>query len=338
MERAARTVCTAFLQREAIVRWQPLGNHGGFSGALLWRIETLAGTFCLRAWPPGFPSKEQLQVIHRLMLEAHELGYVPSVHKVAGDPTCVEEGGRLWELTTWLPGLADFQSHPSVERLQAALEAVARLHRLWQANGATTGACGAVARRLVRLEELGPERLERMEAGIRQGQRHLIDAWAGRALSQVRRWRPPACQALNAWVSTYVPLQPCLCDVWHDHILFEGHRVTGIVDYGSIRRDNPAADLARLIGSLVGDDAALRQTAIAEYQKLRPLTEEERALVEVLDWTGVVVGAGNWLRWLYLERKSFEDRTNVLKRIAELVTRMEAWKSKAHGVQPVGLD
>ena len=39
------------------------------------------------------------------------------------------EGGHLWELTPWLPGVADFHQQPSPSRLQAAVHALARFHR-----------------------------------------------------------------------------------------------------------------------------------------------------------------------------------------------------------------
>ena len=51
-----------------------------------------------------------------------------------------------------------------------------------------------------------------------------------------------------------VPVQPCLRDVWHDHVLFVGDAVSGIVDPAAARTDTVAADISRLVGSLVGDD------------------------------------------------------------------------------------
>src|SRR5256885_2022918 len=38
-----------------------LGNHGGFSGARLWRVEAGGASYCLRALPPRDPSPEPLR-------------------------------------------------------------------------------------------------------------------------------------------------------------------------------------------------------------------------------------------------------------------------------------
>ena len=97
-----------------------------------------------------------------------------------------------------------------------------------------------------------------------------------------------------AWRSAV--LQPCLCDVWHDHVLFEGDAVTGLVDYGGVKVDNVATDLARLLGSLAGDDPVLRDAGLRAYSRLRPLSLAEEALVPVLDRTGTLLGIANWLR------------------------------------------
>jgi Ser/Thr protein kinase RdoA (MazF antagonist) len=118
-------------------------------------------------------------------------------------------------------------------------------------------------------------------------------------------------------------LQPCLCDVWHDHVLFEGDAVTGLVDYGSVKRDHVSADLSRLLGSLVPDDPGLTAAGLEAYLRLRPLSGQEQALVAALDETGTLLGAANWLRWLYHDGRRFEDRSAVARRLAELVGRLE---------------
>ena len=117
------------------------------------------------------------------------------------------------------------------------------------------------------------------------------------------------------------PLQPCLCDVWNDHVLFGGDCVTGLIDYGAMKIDHPAVDLARLLGSLVQDDAAGWATGLAAYREVRPLSADEEELARALDVTGTVAAAAVWLRWLYHEGKEFEDGAAAGRRLKGLTAR-----------------
>ena len=69
-----------------------------------------------------------------------------------------------------------------------------------------------------------------------------------------------------------VPVQPCLRDVWHDHVLFINDAVSGIVDPAAARTDTVAADISRLVGSLVGDDPHGWTVALEAYQSVRSLS------------------------------------------------------------------
>ncbi len=129
---------------------QPLGNHGGFSGARLWRIAGPAGPLCLRAWPAGFPA-ERLRFIHVWTSAARGAGlcFVPQVFPSLAGTLWVEHSGRLWELQDWLPGEASYHRRPSLAKLQAACTALARLHSCWASSGRSeAGVCPAVLRRL----------------------------------------------------------------------------------------------------------------------------------------------------------------------------------------------
>ena len=101
--------------------------------------------------------------------------------------------------------------------------------------------------------------------------------------------------------------------------------VRGLIDYGGVKTDHVAIDLARLLGSLVGDDAAARAAGLRAYRRLRPLSADEEELVVRLDETGTVLGAANWLRWLYHDGRPFDDRAAVARRLAALVERIERW-------------
>src|SRR5262249_54544824 len=132
---------------------------------------------------------------------------------------------------------------------------------------------------------------------------------------------------LAPWLNRPITLQPCLCDIWHDHVLFVGDEVAGIIDYGSCGADHVAADLARLLGSLAGDEASLRAAGLSAYRKVRPFSDEEQGLMEVLDRTGLTLGIANWLNWLCREHRRFEHLDLVIQRLRTLVDRAEASRS-----------
>jgi homoserine kinase type II len=322
LDDAARQVLGSYQLPPAQLR--PLGNHGGFSGARLWRIETHAGSFCLRAWPADGPTPERLRWLHGLMIRARSAGltFVPQL-VATGRGTFTSSDGRLWELATWLPGRADFHEHSSPARLRAVCTALARLHRAWKTGSPLEGLCPAIERRRQQIDEW----LRLVRSGWRP---HLDDAdpvrpAAERAWALLAAWADRIGAMLDPWSTSHYPLHPCLCDIWHDHVLFAGERVSGIIDYGSVKIDHAAVDLARLLGSLIGDDPEDWETGLDAYTAVRPLTDDEWALAHALDQSGVIVAAANWLRWMYHDGRELEDRQAVAARLGSLVERIEGW-------------
>ena len=318
----ARSVFGLFAFADRGSRLESLGNGGGFSGArcgAAWR--TSPRIVC--AWPVG-TAPRFLHRLHDLMNAAvgRGLDFVPAVCAMRAGPTWLERAGRLWELTHWLPGQADFHVQPTLGKLRSACAALARLHTVWQSDP-TTEPSPAVFRRLRVIEEW--RQLLRSGWRPRFGgvETAVLDSVAERAwnLLPVAVERLPAL--LEPWRQRPLPLQFCLCDVWHDHLLYEGETLTGLVDYGAVKLDHVAVDLARMLGSLVGDDRGRWEAGLRVYREVRPLTAEEEALATVLDRSGTVLGAVNWLRWLYHDGRRFEDLGLVARRLKGLVGRIE---------------
>ena len=195
----------------------------------------------------------------------HDLHFVPALFTALGGDTGVEHASRLWELTEWLPGRADFHERPTGTRLEAACIALAQLHSVWRKVPSEAGVCPAVRRRL--------EFLHDWRRLVSSGWQPLAAAGVSAPLYPLveRAWRllPSALEEvprrLQRWADAIRPLQPCLCDVWHDHLLFEGDQLTGLIDYGAVKIDHVAVDLARMLGSLVRDgEAAWR----ADYRRI----------------------------------------------------------------------
>jgi len=299
---------------------RPLGNHGGFSGAQLWRIDTAAGALCLKAWPAGARSLDDLRWIHQLLMRGNGFAWLPRVLATRQAETLVRAQDRLWELTTWMPGLADFERSPTTARLESACLALAQLHVQWAGAESDVGTCPGVLRRWQSWRHW----TDLARTGWRP-QWGTVDAYAAMAeplLHAIQRHLDEVPQLLTPWLNVPMPLQPCVCDPWRDHVLFTGDAVTGLIDFGSVKMDHVAVDLARLLGSLIGDDVAGWRIGIAAYRSVRPFSEAEWRLASDLDRTGTILAATHWLRWLYHERRRYDQPDAVIGRLQCLLTRI----------------
>jgi Ser/Thr protein kinase RdoA (MazF antagonist) len=268
---------------------------------------------------------EALAFQHGLMQRVRQAGlsFVPLVYPTNQGKTWSEHEGNLWEVTSWQPGKADFEANPSAERLRNACAALARLHEAWTPSSSLEGKCPAVQRRLARAAEWS-----QLIASGWQEPRATQRTDSLRPLVE-RAWRllatevPRVPRLLEAFADKCVPLQPCLCDVWHDHLLFEGDALTGLVDFGGVKIDHVSVDLARMLGSLVGDDGHQWRVGLEAYRQVRSLSAEEEAMARALDATGTIVGLVNWLIWIYRDNKQFDDWSGVAGRMTVLIERIE---------------
>ncbi|GIW80311.1 MAG: hypothetical protein KatS3mg105_2118 [Gemmatales bacterium] len=308
-----------------------LGNRGGFSGAGIWRVESEQGDYCLRRWPAQEPGSNRLRLIHQAQTRAADAGltFIPRLARTRFGQTWFVHAGRYWELSSWMPGCADFWQRPSVPRIEAACAALARTHLVWSKHSFDVGPCPAIQRRLqvarsFRLPQSVPSDFFRQVSGKGVDPRFGEQLWQ-RAVAVVNCHLPSVEPMLAPWAERIFPLQFCFCDIWHDHVLFTDDKVTGIVDFGAVKLDHVAVDLARLLGSMAGDDVFLRQAGIRAYQELRYLTSEELCLVDLLDRTGTIAACANWLHWLASGERSFADTTAVAQRLEQIVRRIESW-------------
>jgi homoserine kinase type II len=306
-------------------RLEPLENAGGFSGSRLWKVTTADGrAFCLRRWPGEHPSPERLRFIHDVLREvAAHLPIVAAPIAAAAGGSFVEHAGHRWELTRWLPGQANYRAQPTPVRLRAAMHSLARFHRLAAAQGRHAGVPRAFVDRLQRHAELRGGELAAIWQALGSPLGNDIDCWARRLFTLASQ----RLAAAENWEKVARPprhwLQPAIRDIHHDHVLFTGDEVTGLVDFGALRIDTPLADIARLVGSLAGDDPPARRLALDAYAEILLLGEHDRQLVEWLDQTGIVLGTLNWLSWLYVERRDMGPIAPIVRRLAELSNRLQ---------------
>ncbi len=302
---------------------QSLGNGGGFSGARLWRLQTRRGELCLRCWPRG-QTTDRLTYVHGVLQAAAARGIATIPAPISsGTGTFVVQSRCLWELTKWLPGEATYHKLSSPTRLASAMRTLARFHSAVQpAKPSVPKPPVAVHRRLALIDRLN--RSDRRE--IQQRLRFMPSSEFGALAHEII----PLFDSANGFVQHQLSAfqtvpslhQPCIRDIWHDHVLFTGDEVTGIVDFGAMQHDIVEADLARLVGSLAGDDQQQWEAGLNEYTRVRGLTMGQQELCRVLDRANVLLSGMNWLRWIVLEDRQFETPAAILQRLIGIRDRL----------------
>ena len=296
-----------------------LASAGGFSGARLWRLSTPRGMLCLRRWPVEHPAPERLEFIQAVLWHVHQEGFVkaPLPLETRSYRGYVSHAGHLWEIAPWLPGRPDFCRAPTLPRLRTALATLAEFHQAAASfplpEPPTTPSPG-IGERRQQLAALVSSGFEALRCAM-TGRDNPFRASALRILEFATRGAGNVQTALERALHAAVPLAPCMRDIWHENVLFDGETVTGLIDFGSLRAENVAADVARLLGSMAEDDPRRWREGLAAYESVRPLSSTEAQLVSVFDASGVLLGGINWLSWLYLEGRTFERPAAVQQRL-----------------------
>jgi Ser/Thr protein kinase RdoA (MazF antagonist) len=313
----------------------PPMSSGGFSGAAVWKIASRVGPLALRATPTANVDSLRLAELHRLLAHVCSSGFLqmPVPISTRYGESFFEECGAIWQLEPWMPGRADYWTSPSATRLSAAVTSLARWHlaavrfvpqdtgQEWFFTAVASPAPG-VARRLAVIEDWNAPQCEYVRAQLESSPWREFATFGGEILDRFIRLAPRVATRLNMGLQSLVPLQPCLRDIWHDHVLFTGDLVTGLIDPHAARSDSVATDLARLLGSLVGDDRQGWDAGLAAYQQIRPLSLDELALVELFDQGTVLLAGMTWLDWCCLQGRSFSERGKVVLRLRSILDRL----------------
>jgi Phosphotransferase enzyme family len=297
------------------LRWHR--TVGGFSGAEVWCGSDSRGPrYALKAWPPDFPAA-RLAAIHRWMIRADHLSYVPSVLRAQDGTTSVVDSNRHWDATQWMPG--SVLERPKAADVETACAAIAELHATWH-DESTALPCPGVTNRLRLLREWlaghpNPSRFLHLPPELKD----LVE----RAAVTISRAAPAALGALEPWEDVAFRCQPCLRDLRGEHVLFTSGRVTGIVDYGAMAIDHPAVDLARLLGDYAEDGYEMFARGLRAYRGAAGDFDTSDEFPTLLSRTGALGSAINWLRRLESGAEPPVGTADVTRRLSGILRRIE---------------
>ena len=315
------------------------------SGAAVFRCDSRSGhRFALKRWPSA-AKRTRIDEVHRVIAWSRHAGcgLVPQLFSIHGNATVTAAGG-YWELCQWMPGEPVSQRF-SIQDAESGAAAIARFHAAARPLGCQSQPPPAVIARLKRTEELQsilPAALatdpfgrlpSRLANAVAHAQRVLRNHWTAIAAEMTRK--------LSRAAESSVTTQYVLRDVHRSHILFQGEKASGLIDFDAIRVDTPATDLARWTGSLLALATAnkqpqatdpktpeidaeslwnavlagfLRESSLKNQQEAEELIESARILHHATTWASL----GNWVVWLVIDDRSFPAGEDVVvQRILE---------------------
>lgn len=308
-----------------------LAGSGGFSGSRFWRLHTPRGTLALRQFAAGLTDTKALVDVWRCLSAAsrQSLGYrLPVAILNRGGLPFVEHRGRLWDLCDWLPGQAVPEERVTEPHVTRAMIAVAKFHaaldRIYPEARATPLDSAAVRLRIERLESLQNRHAAQIVAQVHStsGREPF---WCHTA-DTLKQWFDQESARLHDALRDTprrVTAGMIIGDVWRDNVLFDDHsEVVSLLDFSRFVQDTTATDIARLLGSMIAGHPEWWRVGVDAYTSIRPLTVEQQELTRLLDRANVLLSAWNWLEWLFVERRTFDDRPAIEARVRHFLTRL----------------
>lgn len=290
---------------------------------------------------------QRLNNIHEYLqlLADEQLEFIPRLIRTSRGTSLIQDDQFLWELTTWLPGSPDLSGDVSIERRRSTANALARVHLVWKKRARSRGSSPGLNDRMERLRRAQTQRLDftevirsrshREELGVEEaseiGSPEMMDL-AERTLQHLSKSGIRLFQQMQT-LNEPVDLHFVIRDLHSEHILYVEDQVTGVIDFGAARRDEPMLDLVRWLGSQAPFCRSSRWESLdyylQRYQELSgaPFPMERSTFLErfsVLDQVSTLLSALQWFDWLFIERRRFAVPTQkIAHRWAQLVHRLD---------------
>lgn len=311
------------------VRIEKVTVTTGISGSQVWKVTHGERRYCLKSWPRRFNLSATHASKHRLLSHVREQDFTltPVASVTLDGRTVVETKENLWDLTTWMPGDHYRRSKLKGEKLQRAMIALARFHTAAHrfkdsSESPSIRSSSALAQRIRICRSLSAEDLQVFERLIVTRRDDTFGNVLLQIVDNLKQALPIVLRQLEFATERPLPQQWCLRDAKYDHILFQDGEPSAIIDFGAATVDSVACDIARLVGSLLDVTAAVWQAAIEAYCSVSQLSQAELEAVPLFDRGGVVAAASNWLRWLVVEQRQFENREAVQSQLEWLANRL----------------
>ena len=213
-----------------------------------------------------------------------------------------------------MPGRADLNERSDHTKLATAIATLAKFHTALNAGSKYDFSAGIRLRHSMTISLLEGQ-VQLLKRAVASHKQHVLQLKCSTLIDLVAPQLSRLEHELGFASQIEVETQTCIRDIWHDHFLFTDDRVTGLIDFGAMRTDTVAADLARLLGSLGWLAREDWEGWLDAYAHHRPLSPTERRFVNLFHHANCLLSGLNWARWLFEESRRFEDLSRVEQRL-----------------------
>lgn len=288
--------------------------NSGLSNSPVWRVRSEHQNYCLKAWGQSVQPNRLRAVQSWVNFLGESIEFVPRIIAAdCGDPfmSC---GDSLWELTTWLPGHSLGSESITIELGTAAIEAVAQVHECSKRFQIQCDTSQAVLTRIDLLRQaLGQYDIWLATVVKNPGLAPSCLELAKQTMAMLSFDGPQLLRRLQQFLN---PVQQywVVRDLHADHILFADQKITGLIDFGAARIDEPLIDIVRLLGSWLPKNAHCRHQLADDYCRQMGM-DFNLARFQVLDQTSTLLSSVQWFKWLAIQRLEFaKSPEDLLKR------------------------
>lgn len=274
-------------------------SEGGFSGAPVTKIESSVGTFALKSHPILFRDRMLANHAFQEFLATRTAIPIPYLYRwsqgairhvsveeryigrvVGTQPppdTLLVKDESCWELSDWMPG-QPVRSTGWIrdEALNNVIDAIAAMHscvRDWSPNWSIPADCierGLELRsnKLLSFVQSGFDNYKAQWESLADRNGHPVLLSLGRILSQARALGSRLLGPMQSLASIPRPSHWIARDLWREHFLFDGDRLTGVIDFTASKISWPGLDLARSLGTFLLDEDPRWESAVGRYQSV----------------------------------------------------------------------
>jgi Ser/Thr protein kinase RdoA (MazF antagonist) len=332
---------------EIIQRWQKQFTvfdysyiSSGLSDSPVWRLSTSFGEICMKAWPESRYSMQRLEYIAACLQHArsNEMEWIPFEYKTDNGEPFLRASGYYWQACQWMRGSPDVSGQVSFPRRHSAAHTLARMHHCWSRIGSNVAQSPGIQDRLTLLEKANRD--WSMLARLAESASSDFGDLANKTLAHHRRSSQrliAKCQQILRPTMIHFVIRDIHCE----HVLYDNDRVTGVIDFGAARVDEPLLDLVRLFSSQSPTDRTARYETLQIYiEKKDELYRGESTVSDfslsfldakktieefaLIDEISTLLSAFQWVQWILLENRSFScPRKTIIDRLSSLVHRLD---------------